>query len=266
MGETTGISWTDATFNPWMGCAKVSPACRNCYAEAIVTGRMGLPVWGNEAPRQRTSRSYWQQPFNWNRNAEKEGRRRRVFCGSLCDVMEDRRDLDGIREDLYRLIQRTPWLDWLLLTKRPQNFIRLLPDEWQNNPPANVWGLTTVESEEYLWRIEALKAFPFAIHGLSIEPLLEDLPGLRDHLQSIKWVIVGGESGRGARPMQPDWVRRIRDCCAELGIPFHFKQWGEHNADLMRVGKKAAGHLLDGEEWRNVPRVEGMGLDELPAA
>jgi protein gp37 len=160
-----------------------------------------------------------------------------------------------------------------LLTKRPQNFRRYLPEAWRDNPPANVWGLTTVESENYLWRIDALKTVPFAVHGLSLEPLLGDLPHLREHLDGIEWVIVGGESGAEARPMHPDWARRIRDCCVEMGIPFHFKQWGQHNADLVHIGKQAAGHLLDGREWQEFPEVRemdgcgGVGVrEEAPAA
>jgi protein gp37 len=270
MAEQTEISWTDATFNPWMGCVNVSPACEHCYAEELVTGSMGLPVWGKDAPRKRTSATYWTQPYYWNRDAQKEGKRQRVFCGSLCDVMEDRRDLDPIRSDLYGLIERTPWLDWLLLTKRPQNFTRFLSEAWRVNPPSNIWGMTTVESSEYLWRIEAMRALPFAIHGLSIEPLLEDMPTLGDHLDGIEWVIVGGESGPGARPMHPDWARRIRDICLDRQIPFHFKQWGEWSPNapevareqyrfgdglvMHRVGKHAAGRLLDGREWLEFPQ------------
>lgn len=133
--------------------------------------------------------------------------------------------------------------------------------------------MTTVESSDYVWRVEALRAFPFAVHGLSIEPLLEDMPTLGDHLNDIEWVIVGGESGPDARPMHPDWVRRIRDVCVDRQIPFHFKQWGEwtptapeqgqddqftHGDGLVmhRVGKHAAGHQLDGREWQQFPEVQ----------
>lgn len=282
MGETTGISWADSTFSAWLGCVEVSPACDHCYARTLVTGRMGKPVWGKDAPRQRTSEGYWKQPLKWNALAEKSGKPWRVFCGSLCDVMEDRADLVEIRRDLYDLIERTPALTWLLLTKRPQNFRRFL-----RLPPAqNIWALTTVESPEYLWRIDALKGCGVQTLGLSVEPLLADMPTLGEHLDGISWVLVGGESGSGSRPMHPDWARRIRDFCVNLEIPFHFKQIGDwawqgpHNANVIitpngievgkdqmllesgvssgrtlmtRIGKKAAGHLLDGKAWLEFP-------------
>lgn len=131
MGVTTGIAWTDHTFNPWIGCAHVSPGCDHCYAEAGTSARIargrGLPLWGEGAARQVTSPDYWKQPLRWDRAAAKEGVRRRVFCASLADVFEDRRDLDAARCALWDMIEQTPNLDWLLLTKRPQNVLRLAP-------------------------------------------------------------------------------------------------------------------------------------------
>ena len=251
MGETTGISWTDHTFNPWAGCTKVSPACDNCYAEKD-TKRRGFAEWGKDAERRRTSESYWKQLDKWNRSAEKDGVRRRVFIGSWCDIMEDRAELQSIREDLYPIIERCMWLDFLLFTKRPQNFRRFLPGEWIGFPLPNVWGMTTVESPDYLWRAHALRDTPFVIRGLSMEPLLGDFPQIDWH--GIHWAIVGGESQNGARPMKPEWARSLRDQCVKSGVAFHFKQWGEHNADLVHIGKKAAGCLLDGVEWKQIPK------------
>lgn len=173
MGKLSKIEWTHHTFNPWMGCVEVSPACDHCYARTLVTGRMALPVWGKGAERRETSLSYWHQPFAWDRAAERAGERHRVFCGSLCDVMEEGGpNLNRIRGDLWKVIESTPNLDWLLLTKRPQNFRKFLPAHWIETPRPNVWGMTTVESAEYLWRVNELLKTPFVVRGLSVEPLL----------------------------------------------------------------------------------------------
>ncbi len=232
MGENSKIAWTDATFNPWMGCTKVSPGCAYCYAERENI-RYGRHIWGPDAPRQRTSEAYWKQPLKWNAEAEKSGTRRRVFCGSWCDVMEAGAYLDSIRLDLYALIERTPHLDWLLLTKRPENFGPLLPEAWRDTPPPNVWLMTTVESAEYLWRTDHLKSSPAEVHGLSLEPLLGPLPTLGEHLDGIDWVIVGGESGSGARPCDVGWIRSIVEQCAALGVSCFVKQLGENAVDQL---------------------------------
>ncbi len=329
MGQTTEISWTDHTFNPWWGCTKVSPACDHCYAETF-SKRVGFseggskfPIWGKDAARRNFGDAHWNEPLKWNRDAEKAGTRKRVFCGSMCDVMEDytgdgdlvRATIEESRQWLYRLIERTPCLDWLLLTKRPQNLRRFLPAAWLERPRANVWGMTTVESSEYLWRVEELIKTPFAVRGLSVEPLLgpldlsdaltEGIPTqaqidgplglhyIRHGAPRVDWVIVGGESGPGARPMHVDWARGIRDQCIAAGVAFHFKQWGEwQNGSypeddrktrtmlndgrvlslddtpdnetlnrwpeyrphmIARVGKHVSGSLLDGHEWKQVP-------------
>jgi protein gp37 len=251
MGETTEISWTDHTFNPWAGCTKVSPECDNCYAEKD-TNRRGFVKWGKDATRRRTSEWYWNQLGKWNRAAQSEGIRRRVFIGSWCDIMEDNSQLAPIRADLYPRIETCESLDLLLLTKRPQNFRRFFPLSWIDSPLPNVWGMTTVGTADYRWRIDALRETPFAIRGLSMEPLLGPIGDL--DLRGIHWVIVGGESQHGARAMHPDWAREIRDQCVAAGVAFHFKQWGEHNSDLIHIGKKKAGRLLDGREWNEFPR------------
>ena len=289
----SGISWCDFTFNPWWGCTKVSPACDECYAESG-SKRYGFKIWGHDAPRRFFSDEHWSNPEKWNRVAERECVRRRVFCGSYCDVMEERDDITQHRWRLYALIKRTPWLDWLLLTKRPQNFRRFLPPAWLDNPEPNVWLMTTVELPQYFWRIDTLKATPAVVHGLSIEPLLAAMPTLGEYLDGIDWAILGGESGRKARPMNPVSVRSIRDQCIAREVAFHFKQWGEWapatprpcgtpgryalapigfegpiikidhyprsftrfgSCVLERVGKKAAGRTLDGREWNEFPAI-----------
>lgn len=229
MGSHSKIEWTDYTFNPWWGCRKVSPGCDFCYAETIAK-RAGFQVWDRGANRRMMTDAYWRQPLSWNRRCEKRGERRRVFCGSMCDVMEDAPGLQEIRETkLYPLIEATPLLDWILLTKRPHNFQRFLPKSWLQEPRRNVIGMTTVESKEYLWRTKALIDTPFAWRGVSMEPLLGsvDIGLFLGGKPGIDWVIVGGESGANARPMHPDWVRKIRDKCKQHGVAFFFKQWGE---------------------------------------
>lgn len=254
MGEITGIGWTDHTFNPWAGCTKVSPECDHCYAEAD-TAFHKYVEWGKDAPRRRTSPAYWKQLEKWDRAALRDGVRRRVFIGSWCDIMEDNRQVAPIRADLFPKLECTPALDKLLLTKRPQNFRRFLPRHWLERPLPDVWGMTTVGLAEYSWRIDALRDTPFAVRGLSCEPLLGPLPHL--DLRGIHWVIVGGESQRGARPMRAEWARDIRDQCVAAGVAFFFKQWGSHNSDLARIGNsgKSAGCELDGREWKQFPAV-----------
>lgn len=247
MGENSKIGWTHHTFNPWAGCTKVSPACDFCFAETD-TKRYGFCGWGKDAERRVTSVQYWRQLAHWNLDAQLEGVRKRVFVGSWCDVMEDRSELKIIRDQLCGLIEENLWLDFLLLTKRPQNFRRFLPAEWLRSPRPNVWGMTTVESAEFKWREKALLETPFAVRGLSMEPLL----GPVEIDPNIDWVIAGGESGPHARPSNPAWFRSLRDQCAAAGVSFFFKQWGEYR-DFVKIGKKAAGALLDGREWLEVP-------------
>lgn len=249
MGINSNIEWTHHTFNPWEGCTKVSPACDNCYAAERDRRYHQGSNWGKDASRLHHVDSYWRGPCKWNREAESARERRRVFCGSLCDVMEDRRDLEPLRIRLYSLIEETPWLDWLLLTKRPQNFRRFLPATWLARPKVNVWVMTTVESPEFYWRIETLRNVPAVVRGLSVEPLLAPIGAdVAGHLDGVHWVIVGGESGPGARPMQPEWVRQVRDTCVQSGTAFFFKQWGG-------VHKKVTGRELDGRTWDEVPTV-----------
>lgn len=260
MGAHSKIEWTHHTFNPWWGCSKVSPGCDHCYAESL-SKRWGFAVWGKSASRRFFGDQHWEEPLKWNQAAEKAGERHRVFCGSMCDVMEDAPDLQQVRKTkLYPLIETTPHLIWLLLTKRPQNFARFLPKRWIEEPRFNVVGMTTVESQKYLWRAELLLRTPFVKRGLSLEPLLNPVDissviGIKPRRLSaeqhgptlsrgIDWVIVGGESGNHARPMHPDWVRSIRDACKQWGVAFFFKQWG----------KREAGRLLDGREYLEFPK------------
>lgn len=224
--EGTGISWTDLTFNPWIGCQKVSPACDHCYAEGLATTRLGV-AWGPGAARRRTAEGNWKKVPRWNRIAEEAGHRLKVFCASLADVMDNAVD-PAWRWDLGRLILATPWLDWMLLTKRIGNARAMLEAMFPEGVPPNVALGVTIANQE-----EADRDLPKALSvksGLGIwrlfvscEPLLGTLD-LTRFLSGIDLVIVGGESGRDARPMPDYRPRALRNQCAAFRVPFHFKQ------------------------------------------
>lgn len=217
MAENSKIEWCDHTFNPWIGCTKVSAACDNCYAEAMMDKRLGRAQWGKGQPRQRTSPANWSQPIKWNNAAN--GSRPRVFCASLADVFDV--EVDPIwRENLFALIDLTPNLDWLLLTKRPKVAAEYFA--YQPTPP-NVWMGTTVENHEMAAvRIPWLMRIDAPVRFLSMEPLLGPVD-LKVGLLP-EWIIVGGESGHNARPMNPEWARNLRDFCRYWGVPFFMKQ------------------------------------------
>lgn len=226
MGETTGISWCDHTFNAWWGCTKVSPACDRCYAETWAK-RTGFKIWGQDAERRFFGDKHWNELIRWDNAAARDGVKRKVFWNSMSDFMEDRRDLDRWREQAFGYMRVTNNLTHLLLTKRPQNYRRFLPLSWQRGEmPGNIWCGTTVETDAYYWRVDALGEIPASVRWLSIEPMLGPMSKLYELLGGIGWVIVGGESGHGARPMHEHWAMDIRDQCVAAGVKFHFKQWG----------------------------------------
>lgn len=351
MADHSKIEWCDSTFNPWIGCTKISPACDHCYAAVSTPSRTLGIEWGAGKPRRRTSLANWKQPLQWNARKFYEcmpcgwrgdsptfpddgglwtcpacnsdaviNARRRVFCASLADVFDN--EVDPLwRRDLFDLIAATPNLDWLLLTKRIGNARQMLEQQerraadnyreapylgsWLNGFPRNVWlGATICNQAEADRDIPKLLATPASVRFLSIEPLLGDvnlwpsafLPciraehvimdpttgayeccrecdytGVSDEI-GIDWIIVGGESGHGARPMNPEWARTLRDQCAAAGLPFMFKQWGEwvsvsevagegahhqfpDGRTVRCIGKKLAGRLLDGVEHNGYPVV-----------
>jgi protein gp37 len=256
MAENSKIEWTDHTFNPWWGCVKVSPGCKNCYAETL-SNRFGS-WWGPQAERRFFGEKHWNEPLKWNRKAEKEGKRYRVFCGSMCDVFEIHdvpltdEKISRARFRLWGIIENTPNLDWLLLTKRPENIADITPFIWQlKGWPDNVWVGTSVEYQDQAdKRIPYLFRIPGRVRFLSVEPLLEAVDLKRVHNDNtyydalgksrfdyghdfgvaapmprgIDWVIVGGESGPNKRPFNPDWARSIRDQCRAAHVPFFMKQ------------------------------------------
>lgn len=299
MADRSNIEWTDSTFNPWMGCTKVSPACDHCYAENLMDSRMHAVQWGAGQQRKRTSAKNWKLPMQWNAapfykcftcgwrgdNPETKGSifdglhscpecdsvnitraRRRVFCASLADVFDNEVPIEW-RRDLFDLIELTPNLDWLLLTKRIGNVFEMVSraksHDWLE-ARKNVWlGATICNQAEADRDIPKLLAIDASVRFLSIEPLLGpvdlsagylpcpnadnsimdpetgvyeccrqcDYTGLTGEF-GVDWVIVGGESGPEARPMHPDWVRSLREQCQSAGVPFLFKQWGEWREPL----------------------------------
>lgn len=254
MGQDSKIEWTHHTFNPWWGCVKVSPGCAHCYAESF-SKRTGNAVWGTQAPRRFFGDKHWNEPLKWNAAAKAEGIRRRVFCASMADVFEDREDLQAPRQRLLQLIDDTPELDWLLLTKRPENIGRLMDRAMNGNfdprktfaeHMPNVWlGTTAEDQEHYDSRMPWLFQIEATVHFVSAEPLLGPIKmngGWRPD-----WLIVGGESGGRARPMESAWVESLRDECDER-TAFFFKQWGG-------VDKKSTGRELDGRTWDALPSV-----------
>lgn len=271
MAKNSKIEWTHHTFNPWWGCTKISPGCDFCYAESWAI-RVGSKVWGVHTDRRFFSETHWKEPLRWNKEAAQDRQRRRVFCASMADVFENRPELNFWRNKLWALIEQTPNLDWLLLTKRPSLIKNYIP--WTGKWPSNVWLGVTVESQE-----EANKRLPYLLacqaqtKFLSCEPLLGALD-LRQWLAHVDWLIAGGESGPHARPMNPEWLRSLRDQCIKYEVAFHFKQWGHWHpvnpSEFRRtieipdasgksiwmapLGKSNAGRELDGRYWDELPK------------
>lgn len=299
MAENSKIEWTHHTMNFWLGCTALSPACNHCYAEGWAKRTGNAALWQGE--RRRTSAALWRQPAKWNTACASAGIRQRVFTNSLADFFDNQVPAEW-RHDAWAIIAGNQHLDWMVLTKRPENIAKMLPvmdslapsyRPWNERWPwRNVWLGTTIEDRARLHRLDKLRAAPAAVRFLSIEPLLEDLGEL--DLSGIHLVIVGGESGGKARPMHPAWVRSLREQCAAQGVAFFFKQWGEWQprewcrdggthamrawsgqisfqaiqshpnsiervgagpewSAFARVGKKAAGRLLDGVEHNGFP-------------
>lgn len=260
MAENSKIEWTTHTWNPWIGCAKVSPACDHCYAEEIMDTRYGRVRWGAGEDRVRT-KSTWRDPYKWDKAAKAAARIDTVFCLSLGDIWDNEVD-PRWRRDAFDVMHATPNLLYLLLSKRIGNAVKMCDPAAGHRtlPPNAAVGATMVNQEEWdrdMRKLqEAGKALGAKFTFASVEPMLGPINAggvLPD------WVIVGGESGHGARPMHPDWVRSLRDQCATSGVPFFFKQWGEWapydrgrfsvgqvDGPMQVFGKKLSGRMLDG--------------------
>lgn len=279
MAQSSKIEWTDSTFNPWVGCTKIDrpdhapSACDFCYAEKWAK-RSGMVRWGNH-DRRRTSEAYWRGPLKWNEHATafqaRTGHRQRVFCASLADVFDNQAD-PRWRSDLWRLIRECSHLDWQLLTKRPQNIAKMLPQDWGSGGYANVWlGITAEDAKAYQQRGKYLFAVPAAVHFVSYEPAMGPIGSLSIGDQTPDWLIIGGESGVAldrTRPTKPEWVREAIIECQRVGTAPFLKQWGryENNPLVVEGGRtvRAAmredpptngkgGGQLDGNMWREFP-------------
>ncbi|WP_182591005.1 DUF5131 family protein [Agrobacterium sp. RC10-4-1] len=330
MADTTNISWADMTFNPWIGCTRIAPACDGCYAAHMMETRMHRAEWGGpgkgNGTRVRTKDANWRKPLAWNAKAAKEGTRPFVFCASLADVF-DNAVPEEWRRDLFDLIRATPHLVWLLLTKRPQNIAKMaekaggLPENAaigttaEDQPRANINVPALLQASADLRRANTRPLFLF----LSCEPLIgpidlisslggtqwvggqrgcdgyhrhngrpgEIIHGVQHDCNpnhphhhhdercnaGIDWVIAGGETDQGehkARPAHPDWLRDLRDQCAEAGVAFHFKQWGEYVPQFGSVTLDDDPEISrydwmewTGEEWEHWHKP--MWCDELDA-
>jgi protein gp37 len=261
MGEKTAIAWTDHTFNPWIGCQKVSEGCRNCYAERQNNDRFHwVKEWGKDY--WRTSEANWKKPIQWARQAVKDGVVKRVFCASLADVF-DPNVSEQWRIDLWDLILDTEeigGLEWLLLTKRPENISKMFEDMMQ---VTNVrMGVTAEKQEMADKRIPILQDSWEGKNFISVEPMLSNIDlskhqpfcrkfgGFRSARGILKpaidWVICGAESGPNARPMDIEWARSVRDQCQDAGVPFFLKQ-------MVVDGKLVHMPELDGKVWDQFP-------------
>ena len=234
MANGSRIEWTEATWNPVTGCTKVSPGCKNCYAERMSKRlkAMGLPQYRN-AFALTMHEDVVELPLRWKKP-------RVIFVNSMSDLFQEGIPLKFIQR-VFTVMQESPQHQFQVLTKRPEIALALadrLP--W----PDNVWLGTSVETAAYVERVRILQRIPAKIRFLSVEPLLGPIPRLP--LAKIHWVIVGGESGPGARPMDERWVIQIRDRCRKVGVPFFFKQWGG-------VNKKRTGRELQGRTWEEMP-------------
>jgi protein gp37 len=234
MSEKSTIEWTDSTWNPVTGCTKLSPGCRHCYAETFAERWRGIPGHPYE---QGFDLRLWPDrldlPLAWKKP-------RTIFLNSMSDLFHEKVSFSFISK-VFRTMERTPWHTFQILTKRADRMAELAPRlGW----PPNVWMGVSIETAEYLWRANHLREVPATVRFLSFEPLLGPLGTIE--LSGVHWVIVGGESGPGARPMDASWVREIRKQCRAEDVPFFFKQWGG-------VRKKSNGRLLDGRTWDEGP-------------
>ncbi len=235
MGDKSAIEWTDATWNPVTGCTKISPGCKNCYAERLAARlhAMGNPRYRNGFrvtlhPDQIHLPLRWKQP-------------RMIFVNSMSDLFHESVPVEYIRQ-VYDVMAIAHWHIFQVLTKRAKRIADLADSiSW----PPNVWQGVSVENAQYAWRINRLREVPSTVRFLSVEPLLGPIPNLP--LDGIDWVIVGGESGPRNRPVDADWIRQIRDQCLAAKVPFFFKQWGGRTP-------KSGGRMLDGRLWDQVPK------------
>ncbi len=249
MSDKSAIEWTDSTWNPVTGCAKVSPGCTHCYAETFAERFRGVP---GHPFKQGFDLKLWPErlslPLQWKEH-------RMIFVNSMSDLFH--KDVpDDFIGRVFDVMLRAKQHIFQVLTKRSERMMEWTQAAFGKTPlPAHIWLGVSVENQKYVWRVEQLQQTPARIRFLSVEPLLGPVD-LNGHLKGIHWVIVGGESGPGARPMDPNWARAVRKQCQAHKVAFFFKQWGAFNKDGERVGKKTAGRVLDGRTWDGMPPVK----------
>jgi protein gp37 len=251
MGETTKISWANRTWNPWIGCRKVSPACDHCYAESMINRTRGAGAF-DTVVRTKT----WLDPRRWQREAEAAKRVDLVFTCSLSDFFIQQ--ADAWRPDIWQIIKSTPNMVYQILTKRPELVARRLPPDWGPNGYPNCWLGVSVENKKFLARMDTLRKIPAAVRFVSAEPLLEDLlPEMKWKLEGFHQIIVGGESGNGSklyRPMDHAWARRILEACQREHVAFFFKQSSAVRTEM--------GTTLDGKTWHEYPAAYYRYVDQ----
>lgn len=242
MGDKTAISWTRYTWNPWRGCEKISPGCAHCYMftaqekRARETG--DFETWDPTVVKKTTT---WRDPDRWQREAEAAGKMENCFTCSWSDFFIPA--ADRWRPEAWRIIRRTRNIVYQILTKRPENIPNRLPDDWDNGYP-NVWLGVSVENQRYLWRVDVLRKIPAIVHFISAEPLLASLPDL--DMTHIGWLIVGGESGAGFRPMLHEWARELLAKARTAGTAFFFKQSAAIRTEM--------GTTLGGKVYHEYPK------------
>jgi protein gp37 len=236
MAENSSIEWTDATWNPVRGCTKISPGCKHCYAERFAERFRGVKAHPFEQGFDlRLVPEKLGEPLRWKTA-------KRIFVNSMSDLFHDRVPLDYI-QSVFRVMNEADWHQYQVLTKRAER-LEAIAGELPWAP--HIWMGVSVESKDYLWRIDHLRRTKAQVKFLSIEPLLGPLGKI--NLCGIDWAIIGGESGPGARPMNEEWVLDIRDQCLRANVAFFFKQWGG-------VFKKKTGRELEGRTWDQMPEL-----------
>ena len=249
MSDKSTIEWTDATWNPVTGCTKVSQGCVHCYAETFAERWRGIPGHHFE---QGFDLKLWRDrlslPLEWKEP-------RRIFVNSMSDLFH-KNVPDEFIEKVFDTMEKASQHQFQLLTKRSDRMLKWTKENYGKNLkawPENVWLGVSIENQDLVIRAEHLSETPATIKFLSVEPLIGPVKFRAPVLRKMDWVIVGGESGPGARPMEPEWAKSVRDQCIETGVQFFFKQWGAHNSRGERVGKKEAGRKLEGKTWDQFP-------------
>jgi protein gp37 len=267
MAFESSIEWTESTWNPVTGCTKISPGCKHCYAETFAERWRGTP---NHPYEQGFDLKLWPQrltmPLTWKEP-------RTIFVNSMSDLFH--KDVsDTFIAKVFDTMERASWHNFQLLTKRAERFAQWSQQNYhgaratiagKKRWPKNVWAGVSVESQDYVSRIDRLAEVPADIRFLSVEPLLGPVKIKATLLRKIHWVIVGGESGPKARPMDPAWARDMRDQCQAAEVPFFFKQWGVYDSRGRRRSKKTSGRVLDGKTWNEMPRAIASQREPQPA-